>query len=159
MLASSASCYPVFPSASSLLCQSSLKSKRRGLVWDRATFLNNGLTAVSKQVHKADTTEELCAWKTVFWLLVIPSCGTSLCLSSLTHCMHALISVFVLLAIKQHFLCLSGFFKSGYDLHEKWLRTGPLPVFLPLSTHSFIPNSSHLCSFLALCCALYKRAA
>lgn len=47
-----------------------------------------------------------------------------------------------------------SFRDGGHDLHEKWPRLGPLPVFLPLSHHSFIPNPSHLLllpCFVLLC--------
>lgn len=153
ILASSASCHPVFPLL--LLFVMSVKQKGGAQFWERGTFLNNGLTAGSKLVHDYARMLSLnvfltCCHSLLFLSSLFPE--EPLCFSSLPH-------TFVHHGIKEHFLCLSGFLQSGYDLHVKWLRMGPLPIFLPLSHHSFIPNSSHLCPFLALCCALYKRAA
>ena len=115
--------------------------------WKRGTFLSNGLTTGSKRVHKLDIAEEFFSfWPIVFFLVPLLSVFWEPfpVLFSL-HSEH----VCTRISVCPPFSASPDPFRSGFDLHENQPRKGPLPFFLPLSHHSFIPDCSHLCSFLA----------
>lgn len=118
------------PSLSSLLPLEPFKHEKRSSrgevgggaqFWERGTFLNNGFTAGSQQVHRLNLTEESCAPVTAFLSAFVSSLplgprlslfwGTSFCFSSVPQCIRALASVFV-----RHstFLTPFGFFHRGY---------------------------------------------